>query len=214
MSDFYVKEGKFIIENNEVHVKDFLDLKSKYKNMEFLPLFKYIVSMFEIDTYMELGVRKGYTFNNIAPFVKKAIAVDIGDMRSIVKGHNVVMIQSKTDDLALKWNEPIDFLFIDADHRKEQAMRDFDNFSKFVRVGTGIIAMHDTHPIDQRLLSDDNCSSVWEVADAISRRTKEYYNKFEIFTFPGPFAGLSLIRKRRHHLAWGSVCDDDWDKWG
>jgi hypothetical protein len=209
---YYAKHDKFIIEDNQVHTTDFLPLKKKYKNMEFLGIFKEIVTMFEIDTYMELGVRKGYTFNNIAPLVKSAVAVDIGDMKNIIELPNVTKIQMRTDDLALKWNEPIDFLFIDADHRKEQAMRDFDNFSKFVRIGTGIIAMHDTHPIDQRLLSDDNCSSVWQVADEISRRTKDYYNKFEIFTFPGPFAGLSLIRKRRHHLAWGAVSGDDWNK--
>lgn len=209
---YYAKHDKFIVEDNQVHATDFLPLKKKYKNMEFLGIFKEIVNMFEIDTYMELGVRKGYTFNNIAPLVKHAVAVDIGDMKNIIELQNVTKIQMRTDDLALKWNEPIDFLFIDADHRKEQAMRDFDNFSKFVRIGTGIIAMHDTHPIDQRLLSDDNCSSVWQVADEISRRTKDYYNKFEIFTFPGPFAGLSLIRKRRHHLAWGAVYGDDWNK--
>ena len=205
---FYVKEGKFIIEDKEVHASDFFTLKKKYKNMEFLGLFKEIISLLEIETYMELGVRKGYTFNSIAPLVKKAIAVDIGDMKNIVELPNVKKIQMRTDDLALVWNEPIDFLFIDADHRKEQATRDFDNFAKFVRYGTGIIALHDTHPIDQRLLSDDNCSSVWEVADKISR-DKQKYRDFEIFTFPGPFAGLSLVRKRLHHLAWGACIYDD-----
>ena len=110
---YYAKHDKFIIEDNQVHTTDFLPLKKKYKNMEFLGIFKEIVTMFEIDTYMELGVRKGYTFNNIAPLVKSAVAVDIGDMKNIIELPNVTKIQMRTDDLALKWNEPIDFLFIE-----------------------------------------------------------------------------------------------------
>lgn len=184
---------------------EFLELKARFKDMEFLGILKEIIRLFDINTYMELGVRKGYTFNSVAPLVKKAIAVDIGDMKGIIELPNVQKIQMYTDDLAFKWNEPIDLLFIDADHRKEQVIKDFDNFSKFVREGTGIIAMHDTHPIDKRLLSDDNCSTAWQAAWEIRRNPK--YENFEIFTFPGPFAGLSLVRKSKHHLSWGPIND-------
>lgn len=55
---YYAKDGKFIIEDKEMHASDFFTLKKKYKNMEFLGIFREIVTLFEIETYMELGVKK------------------------------------------------------------------------------------------------------------------------------------------------------------
>lgn len=179
---------------------NFDGLKKKYKNMEFLDLFIEIVKVMNIETYVELGVRKGYTFNVIAPLVKKAIAVDISDMNLIKEIPNVTKIQMNTNDLAKIWNVPIDFLFIDAWHEKEQVLKDFNNYSKFVKEGTGIIALHDTHPVDERLLTENNCFSAWEAAWEI-KKNKDY-SDFEIFTFPGPFAGLSLLRKCKNQLSW------------
>jgi hypothetical protein len=60
--------------------KSFEELKKIYKNTEFVGLFKEIIKLFEIKTYVELGVRKAYTFNQISPLVSKAIAVDIDSM--------------------------------------------------------------------------------------------------------------------------------------
>lgn len=180
--------------------KSFEELKKIYKNTEFVGLFKEIIKLFEIKTYVELGVRKAYTFNQIAPLVSKAIAVDIDSMENVIMLSNVQKIIMNTNELAKIWKEPIDFLFIDACHEKEQVLKDFDNFSKFVKEGTGIITIHDTHPIDERLLSEQNCWNSWEAAWEIRKNPK--YSDFEIFTLPGPFAGLSLIRKSKNQLSW------------
>lgn len=177
----------------------FEETRRKWIRMEYVCLFKELIRLLEIHTYMELGVRRGFTFNQIAPLVKRAIAVDIKECGAVLRD-NVEIYTMKTDDLALLWKDPIDFLFIDANHDKDQVLKDFNNFSIFVREGTGIIAMHDTHPMFPELLSKKMCSNaheaVWEI------RTNPKYKNFEVFTIPGPYAGLTLIRKSKKQLSW------------
>lgn len=176
------------------------NLREKYKNTEFVGFFKEIFELFKPHTYVELGVKKGYTFNQLSPLVSRAIAVDLIIRKSIIKLNNVETYEMTTDKFSSIWKDPIDFLFIDADHKKEQVLKDFENCSKFVKSGTGIIALHDTHPIDKSLLNNDNCSNSWEAAWEIRKNQK--YSDFEIITLPGPFAGLSLIRKSKEQLSW------------
>lgn len=172
-----------------------------WKNMEFDKLLVEIIKLFNIDTYMELGIRRGRTFNQIAPLVKRCIGVDLTMKDYIAHQSNIELYEMSTIQFSQIWKDQIDFLFIDADHKKESVLQDFNLFSKFVREGTGIIALHDTHPISKELLTDELCSNAWEAAWEI--RTKDEYKRdFEIFTFPGPYAGMSLIRKSCKHLSW------------
>ena len=53
------------------------------------------------------------------------------------------VIRATSDQAAIKWDRPIDLLFIDGDHTYEGVKRDFDLFLKWVRP-TGIVAFHDT----------------------------------------------------------------------
>jgi predicted O-methyltransferase YrrM len=55
-----------------------------------------------------------------------------------------VAIKGYSFDLAEGWSEPIDFLFIDANHEYEAAARDFRMWSPFVKEG-GIVALHDAN---------------------------------------------------------------------
>ena len=178
---------------------NFQELESQYKNTEFVSLFKELINLLHPEVYMELGIRKGYTFNQIAPLVKRAIGIDIEIRDSIIKLPNVELLQMTTDEAVKIWETPIDFLFIDACHEKNQVLKDFENFSKFVKEGTGIIAMHDTHPICKELLVEDRCYNAWEAALYIKDHMR---NEFEFFTIPGPFAGLTLLRKAKKHLSW------------
>lgn len=173
----------------------------KYKNMEFRDLIGELIRLFEPATYVEIGVKKGYTFNTVAPLVKHAVAVDINDMSTIMARPNVEICRMTSLEFAKQWNDPIDLLFIDADHRKESVLADFDALSPFVREGTGLILLHDTYPVAEYLLNDGYCSNAWEAAWEIRKNPK--YADFEIVTLPGPYAGLSIIRKAgKGHLAW------------
>jgi predicted O-methyltransferase YrrM len=150
--------------------------------------------------YVEVGVSAGYVFNAIVPFVPQAVAVDINPMPLIPDRPNVKKYVMPSEEFAQKWSGEIDFLFIDADHRKEMVLKDFDLLAPFVKEGQGLIFLHDTHPVSPDLLSDDRCSNAWEAAWEI--RTHSRYKDFEIVTIPGPRAGLSILRKATKQLAW------------
>lgn len=172
----------------------------KGRGQEFRELMSELINLYKPNTYVEVGVQKGYTFNTLAAKVKRAVAVDIGDMRHLKDRANVEKNRMTSREFAAQWTDQIDLLFIDADHRKEYVLEDFDNLSPYVPEGTGLILLHDTHPIKPRLLEDDCCSNAWEAAWEIRKKRK--YRNFEILTLPGPYAGLSIIRKARKHLAW------------
>jgi len=183
---------------NGENLKCLLDL---YKTNEMIDLLIEIFKLFNFNTYVELGTGDGFTFNKLSPLVKRAIGVDIKLTNNIKDLKNVELYQMSTIDFSEIWNDPIDFLFIDADHNKENVLNDFNLFSKYVKEGTGIIAIHDTHPIRSELLGMSFCHNSYEAAWEI-RNNPEYRKNFEIFTFPGPFAGLSLIRKSEKQLSW------------
>lgn len=171
-----------------------------HKHTEFRNLMIELIRLFSPATYVEVGVQRGYIFNALAPLVQRAVAVDILAMTDVIDRPNVEKHIMPSARFAETWRDPIDLLFIDADHRKEAVLADFDALAPFVREGEGLILLHDTHPVQESLLSDRFCSNAWEAAWTIRRGRK--YKDFEIVTLPGPWAGLSIIRKAERHLAW------------
>jgi predicted O-methyltransferase YrrM len=57
-------------------------------------------------------------------------------------GPSVKWHVARSGDVARGWSEPIDFLFIDADHTEAGARADWEAFSPHVPVG-GVVAFHD-----------------------------------------------------------------------
>ena len=180
-------------------------IKGLPKNTEFKNLFIELVKLYKPNTYMELGTKKCYMFNTISKLVKIAIAIDCCGFPANVNKIDTYLYNMTTDDAFLtiknRLKPIVDFLFIDACHEKEQVLKDFNNYSQFVREGTGLIFLHDTHPISSDLLvpgyCHNSCEAAWEI------RTNEKYKKqFEIVTLPGPWFGLSIIRKSIKQLSW------------
>ncbi len=175
---------------------------TKHKNMEFRDFLILLINLLKPDVYVELGTKKGFTFNEISPLVSKAIGIDISGEEYIIKRKNVEFYQMTTDCAVEKLkNIEIDFLFIDADHSYKQVKKDFDNFSKYVVNGTGYIFLHDTHPVLESLTDKEHCYDAYKFADEV-RRSEEYKNNFEICTIAGPWAGISMIRKSDRQLSW------------
>ena len=58
--------------------------------------------------------------------------------------HIVVPLKGYSFELCRQWIEPIDFLFIDANHEYEAVLRDFSVWSHFLKPG-GVIAFHDVN---------------------------------------------------------------------
>jgi hypothetical protein len=132
--------------------------------------------------------------------VERAIAIDINPFAPAHPG-NVEFFQMESEAFAITWKKrkdpTIDFLFIDADHRCESVLKDFNLLSPFVLLHTGLIFLHDTYPIKEELLDDGRCSTAWKAAREITD-----YADFEIVTLPGPWAGLSIIRKTNGSHGW------------
>jgi len=167
--------------------------------MEFRQLLKTFVLLYNPHTYVELGVEKGLTFNLISPLVMRAVAIDSRKGLKIFLNSHTEILNMTTDEAAEVFQGEIDFLFIDACHEKTQLLTDFQNFSQFVKPDTGLIFLHDTYPINKRLLGHRYCHNAWEAAWEIRQ---SWPHLFEIVTLPGPRAGLSIIRKAQTQLGW------------
>lgn len=170
------------------------------KKQEYREFIIELSKLFKPKVYVEIGARFGYVFNAVSPNCGEAYALDLR-LKGIKQKSNVKCYQMSSDDFALHWEKkikkPIDILFIDADHNYKQVIKDFDNFSKFVPENTGLILLHDTYPVNKELLKEDACSDAWKAAKEINRKRK--YKDYEIVTLPGPWAGLSIIRKAKRH---------------
>jgi len=172
---------------------------AEYRNTEFAGLMIELAKLYKPTIYVELGVKRGYMVTQMAPYVEQVIGVDINpipvNIANLTKIHSTTLEYAKT----LEGREPfIDLLFIDAGHSRESVLEDFFTFLPYVRPGTGLVLLHDTHPVLPELLEPGYCNDAWKAADYIHNLTT-----LEICTLPGPWAGLSIVRRRSdHHLSW------------
>ena len=170
----------------------------KFKRQEFIPLIKFLIEMYQPNTYVEVGIQKGHCFKQIAPMMKTAIGIDI-HVQFQMPGS--ILIENESLNIANDWKYGlIDLLFIDGDHNKESVLADVDAFLPHLRSGTGLMLLHDTYPGAEYLMADGYCYDAWEAAREIHSSQK--YKNLEIVTLPGPYAGLSIIRKAEKHLHW------------
>lgn len=173
----------------------------KYRQNEFPGLIAELVRLLEPETYVEIGVQRAWTFNKISTLVKRAVAVDMNPMPEVLTHSHVEKFIMSSSEFAKVWTDPIDFLLIDADHRKDAVLQDFYNMFPFIREGTGMIFLHDTHPVVPELLTPSFCNNAWEAA-AFLRFNDYWMSKIEIMTIPGPWAGMSILRKSNKQLSW------------
>ena len=107
---------------------------------------------------------------------------------SLVIPHNI-----PSSKLAERWEQhrnPIDLLYIDAEHSYDQSMADFSSFSQWV-VPNGLIIMHDTFPLSETHEDLRYSGMVWKTVREIKRR---YRDDFEVSTIPY-LSGISIIRR-------------------
>lgn len=164
----------------------------EYRNMEFRDLIIDLVTLLKPKSYLELGVKNGFTFNSISKLVDKAYGVDIVKSSSVDIGKNCEFFQFSTANFYSIFkprNEKIDFIFIDADHSSISVLNDVAMMKNFIRPYTGLIFLHDTFPVNFELLSEGYCFDAWKAAKQIKSDPD-----LEIVTIPGPWAGLSILR--------------------
>ena len=166
---------------------------------EHVDLILELVKLFKPKTYVELGVQHGHTFNAVTALkvVENAIAVDL-KIRGIKMRPGVDCYEMSTQKFISLWEDPIDMLFIDADHSYYQVKNDFFKILDKVRRYTGLVLLHDTYPLKE-LAIEGRCGDAWKFA----KELHEFYRRIEIVTLPGPTAGMSIVRiVGLKHMEW------------
>lgn len=169
----------------------------EFKQMEYRWLLVELAKLFKPYTYVEIGVKKCYTFNAMCEHVSRPVAVDILDPRDYITWNHAEVHVCDSKEFALAWRDPIDFLFIDGDHNADSVIGDFESLFKFVREDTGLIFLHDTYPVIPELTQPGYCSDAWKAARYLRERANGTHPDgllYEIVTLPGPWAGISVIR--------------------
>jgi len=183
-----------------------------YRQMEYRWLLLQLAEFFKPKVYVEIGVKKGYTFNAMLPYVEHGVAVDIVREPGVGGNHNnYEFFTGTSQDFANKWEGPIDFLFIDGDHKRDSVIGDFENLFKWVTEDRGLIFMHDTYPVQPELAMPGYCNDAWEAGRYLRERANGAHPLgllYEMVTLPGPWAGLSIVRRLRRnpddkHIAHG-----------
>lgn len=131
------------------------------------------IGCYEGKTTAALAKQTKGTVYSIDPFFRGRLPVCYGEL--IAKMHcrrvsatNVRFLKGFSHDIAPQFNEPIDFLFIDADHTYEAIKKDWDDWAHKVRPG-GIIALHDSRVAEN---SPDYLGSMQFYDQDVSQMTK------------------------------------------
>lgn len=137
------------------------------------------------ESYLELGIYDGATFDRVSSASKYSQAVDICDKR-INKSSNLFM--GTTEEFFVTNKNKFDCIFIDADHRYESAKNDFIK-SLDILNKEGTIFIHDTCPQHAHLLQDGYCSDSYKLNEYLST-----VSNISFVTLPADIAGLTIIR--------------------
>lgn len=143
--------------------------------------------------YIELGLYDGETFGKVIPNAGRLIGVDLVDNPKLnsLKGNPKVDFRFCSTDMFFSvYKGNADFIFIDADHKYESALRDFENSLRILSRG-GIIVMHDTDPDDDKYINPRYCGDSYKIVNRL-----ESDPRVNILTFPVSSPGLSVISRK------------------
>jgi len=152
-----------------------------------------LVTVSRVKRYLELGISDGQTFDAVSKAVSVAYGVDIKDRRITTPRDNQKFFKQSTDDFFKSYSEKnlFDFIFIDAYHKYEQVIKDFENALKLLdKYGT--IALHDTDPASASLLAADRCDDSYKMIEYI----RDHYSDLESITLPITKEGMTFIKRK------------------
>lgn len=145
-----------------------------------------LASIYKPHTYLELGLYQGEAFNAVRPFVKRAIGVDTKKVSLNGEVHCCT-----TDEFFKSFEDGVDMVFIDADHRYESAKKDFENCLSRLNNG-GIILIHDADPVRDELFDFGYCGDSYRLVDELEKR-----EDINIVALPVYEEGLCIITKKQ-----------------
>jgi hypothetical protein len=137
--------------------------------------------------YLELGIYDASCIKNIANIVEKAVGVDIQKKHN---NTNFVFIEDTTDNFFEKNNDTFDIIFIDADHKFESVLKDFNNSLKILNKH-GLILIHDTDPMKPYLCEAGYCGNSYKMIEYL----KNNYPELNFINLPITEAGLTIVNR-------------------
>jgi len=149
---------------------------------------------FRPSVILEIGVRAGVSTVSFLEALDKIqkgklISIDTKDCSGISENKRWAFHQQSSDVFEL--NEPIDMLFIDADHNYESVKKDFIKFEKKLLPG-GVVMFHDTWPITEMHESPHYCNDAWKINHFLADR-----DDYMHITIPVSY-GLTIAIKKPH----------------
>ena len=160
-----------------------------------------LASVLKPRVYVELGLYKCELFNKMEKFCDKMYGIDMAEITKnhVKKSNKIHFMNTDTNaffDFANEQKIQVDFAFIDADHSFEGLKNDFLKLLPLMN-DHGIIAVHDTHPKNEKYTSSGYCGDGYKFIEEIGANTSE----FEMMTIP-IHPGITLVRKRKEQLKW------------
>lgn len=163
----------------------------------FIPL---LAERMKPSLYLEMGVRGGQCISRVAPHAGRSIGVDLV-WPGNTEGYEFFQCSTREFiDSHLPKFRGVELCFIDADHRHESVLADYEGVRPFM-ADSGIIILHDTFPEEEWRTGFHESGDCWRTASYIREHASEY--NIEIVTLPVP-PGLSIIRCRGGKYPWMS----------
>lgn len=113
--------------------------RTGWKGLSRTEIVQRLINLYGYQSYLEIGVDKGNTFNYIRCPLKHGV-----DPRRNVATHSMT-----SDEFFATLDRNYDIIFIDGLHEAEQVKRDIKNALKHLTAG-GVIVMHDCSPRNER----------------------------------------------------------------
>ena len=168
------------------------DVNEKETNQARIPSQAYIIAEVikgcRYNSYLELGVYHGTTYNYLKQFAKRAVGVDCEAKDFIDKDSFFCMT---TDNFFNINKEKFDAIFIDACHEYQQVKTDFENSLSCLNNG-GTIFLHDTDPYTKEYMGPSFCNDSYKM-----NKYLEEQGKYQFVTIPMDECGLTIVRKKR-----------------
>jgi len=175
-----------------------------YKETEhYCNFLKWIVILTNCQSYLEIGVEYGTNIYQIKDLVKLCVGVDL---HNNLKDDKIEYHKIKTDSFFIQNKRSFDIILIDSNHNYEQLKKDFDNSLKILNK-YGIIILHDTDPIDEKLLDRHFCDDAYKIVDYISSN-----KELNIVTFPMQETGISFVMRKNDRRVYNFIEYDEKSK--
>lgn len=141
-------------------------------------------------SYIEYGVRSCENLKYVSTLVEQSYAVDIADCSSNMP-EKCTFYRMLTNEFSTTILPELTyhFAFIDADHKHESVLQDFEHIYRHIQPG-GYIFLHDTYPCDESFLSPQGSYDCYKTPSTIRGK----YPNIELVNIPlNP--GLCIVRK-------------------